>query len=230
MPRWFMPSLLILGGLALIPLGLIAKARVSTSTSTRIHIIQDMDNQPRYKAQQENPVFADGRAMRPLIPNTVARGELREDDHFYRGLDAAGEWAATFPSQVEVSEALFARGQERYGIYCAPCHGHSGYGNGAVARRAEQLKLMGRQGMEWVAPTNYHDDALRQKAPGYLFHVITNGVRNMSGYASQIGVADRWAIVAYLKALQRSQHPEGEDDASGRVASASTAGASGGSK
>ncbi|MDC3379122.1 cytochrome c [Planctomycetota bacterium] len=193
--------------LALVPFAVIAKARSSKTTKPRIHVIHDMDNQERFKAQQANPMFADGRSMRPPLPGTVARGELKEDDHFYRGI-VANAWAAEYPEDVRPLTAEFlARGQERYEIHCAPCHGLSGYGDGPVAVRAALLAKDGATGTIWATPTTYHDDSLRAKEHGYLFHVISHGVRNMPGYGAQIEERDRWAIVAYLRALQRSQNP-----------------------
>lgn len=213
MPRWLIPLALLLGCAALVPYALIAKARVARSEEPRIHIIQDMDNQERYKAQQENDLFADGRSMRLPVPGTVARGELQDDDHYYRGLDADGSWADAFPAQLAFDEELFARGRERYQVFCAPCHGYDGHGYGRVSLRANQLQQKGRPGMSWTQPTDYHSEQLRAREPGYIFHVITHGVRNMAPYASQVPVADRWAIVAHVKALQRSQNPQPGDEA-----------------
>lgn len=208
LPPWAKPVLVSLSIVALLPVGIVAKARVYPSTEPRLHVIQDMDNQWKFKAQQENPLFADGRAMRPPVPGTVARGELMDDDHFERGLNAEGKFADAFPKQVTVDAALLERGRERFGIYCAPCHGYSGYGDGPVHQRALALASAGRAGMSWVPPTTYHSDTIRAREAGYLFHVATNGVRNMSGYGSQVPTADRWAIVAYVKALMRSQQGE----------------------
>lgn len=218
-------TLLLIGGpLSLIPFGLIARARVSTSATPRIHLIQDMDNQHRYKAQMENPAFADGRAMRLPVAGTVARGELMADDHYYRGLQD-GKWAVGFPAQVTVDRALLERGRQRFEINCAICHGYAGGAKndagveqlGPINERAMQLKAKKDPGLAWVTPTAIAVQPTLLKADpaqnnygseGYLFHVITNGVRNMSGYGSQVTVADRWAIVAYLRALQRSQNPQ----------------------
>jgi mono/diheme cytochrome c family protein len=211
MPRWLIPLALLLACAALVPFALIARARVARTDTPRIHIIQDMDNQARFKAQQENELFADRRAMRPPVPGTVARGELREDDHFYRGLNQDGGWAQDFPAQVVFDEALFVRGQDRYQVFCAPCHGTDGYGHGPVAMRADELKRKGRAGMDWTQPTDYHSDDMRAREPGYLFHVISRGIRTMPPYAAQIPAADRWAIVAHVKALQRSQNPQAGD-------------------
>ncbi len=203
------PIGIALAFLSLIPLAVIAKARVTTSKEPRIHVIRDMDNQASFRAQEANPLFADGRAMRPPVPGSVARGEAELDDHLYRGLAQDGAtFADAFPPSLTVDRAFLERGQQRYTIYCAVCHGHSGYGDGIIHRRAMELVNKGRPGMEWVPPTSYHTPALRDYPVGRLYHVITNGVRNMAPYASQVSVEDRWAIAAYVKALQASQQTE----------------------
>jgi mono/diheme cytochrome c family protein len=198
-PRGLVYALLVLGSAAVVPFALIALARVSTTTSPRVHVVPDMDFQQKYKAQRLNPFFEDDRAMRPQVEGTVASGELRADDHFYTG-KVEDVFAKTFPSEVPVSDATMARGEERYGIYCTPCHGVDGAGGGMVARRAASL----REGT-WVPPTDLHTEVLHYKPVGELFHTITNGVRNMPAYARQIGTADRWAIVLYVRALQRTR-------------------------
>lgn len=208
MPPWVKPLGVTVAFLAMVPFAIIAKARVTPSTEPRIHIIRDMDNQAYFKAQSENPMFADGRAMRPPVPGTVARGEAELDDHYYRGVGADGNFVDAFPPQVKVDRAFLERGRQRYTIHCAPCHGHTGYGDGIVHRRALELVQKGRAGMEWVQPTDYHSSSLRSYPVGQIFHVITNGVRNMAAYGPQVSVEDRWAIAAYVKALQASQQTE----------------------
>ncbi len=224
MPKWFMASILILITLALLPFAVIARMRAINSREPRIHYIQDMDNQPKFRAQApswsrirddadktKEYLFVDERAMRPQVPGTVARGELNEDDHYYRGVVGEG-WATTFPQQVTVDMDLLHRGHERFNIYCTPCHGYAGYGDGMVSVRAIQLVDAGTnaRGTTWVAPKNMHEELIRDQPIGQTFNTITNGVRNMAGYASQIPVADRWAIVAYVKALQRSQNADAD--------------------
>ncbi|MFO7177736.1 MAG: DUF3341 domain-containing protein [Pseudomonadota bacterium] len=202
MPRGIIYAIIVLATAGAIPLALAAKARFTKSRDTRLHIIQDMDAQPKYKAQRQNPVFADLRAHRPDVEGTVAVGELRDDDHFYTG-KVNGDYARTFPSQVALTDATMERGRERFGIYCAPCHGLAGDGDGMIAKRAEYLASTGRgRGMGWVPPTNLNQDYLRQQPVGQLFESITNGVRNMPAYGPQISTEDRWAIVMYLRALQ----------------------------
>ncbi len=210
-----MPKILIYGTivvifLAMIPPAVIAWARAVNSSQPRIHLIQDMDNQPKFRAQHANALFADGRAMRPPITGTVARGRLNEDDHYYRGI-SNGQWAATFPPQVPLTMDLLQRGRERFNIYCQPCHGLAGYGDGMVNKRAMVLMNLGVNGTTWVQPKSIHEQQIREQPVGQYFNTITNGVRNMPAYGPQIPVADRWAIVAYVRALQRSQNARPDD-------------------
>lgn len=182
---------------ALLPFACIARARVVHSKQPRVHLIPDMDNQGRYRAQQSNPLFADRRAMRAPVAGTVARGQLRADDAFERGI--VGEaYVEQFPLALDGS--LMARGRERYDIFCAPCHGLAGHGDGIVARRADRLQ----QGA-WVPPASLHDEPAVSRPVGHLFNTITQGIRTMPAYGAQIPAQDRWAIVAYIQALQRSQ-------------------------
>ncbi len=205
MPKAIIYITLILITAAAVPPALIAQARAVHSSKPRIHFVQDMDNQPRYEAQHANPLFADGRGMRPPVAGAVARGQLGEDDHFERGI-VADQWAENFPARVPVTMDLMYRGRERFGIYCQPCHGAAGYGDGMVNVRAMELVNLGTNGTVWVQPKSLHDDDIREQSVGLLFNSITNGVRTMPPYGPQIPVADRWAIVAYVKALQRSQN------------------------
>ena len=198
MPRWATSLLLVLALAAILPFACIFKARGTLSPSPRLQLIQGMGNQPRYKGQMVNPLFADTRADRAWPPGTVARGRLNDDDATAKGY-VGGRWVETFP--VRVDATLLHRGQERYGIYCSPCHGLSGYGDGIVARRADAL-----QEGTWVPPSSLHDPAVAARPVGHVFNTITNGIRTMPAYGAQIPEADRWAIVAYVRALQRSQH------------------------
>ena len=199
LPAGLVYGLIIVAVASVVPFALAAKARYTKSDSPRIHIIQDMDSQPKYKAQRENTFFADGHADRPAIDGTVAVGDARDDDKFYKGKEGDA-WTRTFPSQITLSEATMERGRERFGIYCTPCHGQVGAGDGMVAKRADSLA----QGT-WIPPTNVTQDYLKQMPVGELFNSISNGVRNMPGYAPQIKTEDRWAIIMYLRALQRSR-------------------------
>lgn len=204
--------------IALIPPALIIRARGATSGKPRIHMIQDMDNQHRINVQAASPsvggapLFADGRGMRLPVPGTVARGELALDDHHERGL-VGGTWAEGFPRRVPVTPALLERGRERFNIYCAPCHGESGHGDGIVHHRAMELLNSPAlaNGTTWVAPKSLHEPAIVDQPVGQIFNTITNGVRNMAGYADQVALDDRWAIVAYVKALQRSRRAQPGD-------------------
>jgi mono/diheme cytochrome c family protein len=199
LPTGLVYGLIIVAVASVVPFALAAKARYTKSDSPRIHLIQDMDSQPKYRAERANSFFADNRATRPAIDGTVAVGDARDDDKFYQGKDGA-TWTRTFPSQIALNDATMARGRERFGIYCTPCHGQVGLGDGMVAKRADSLA----QGT-WVPPTNVTQDYLRQMSVGELFNSISNGVRNMPGYAPQIKTEDRWAIIMYVRALQRSR-------------------------
>jgi mono/diheme cytochrome c family protein len=183
-----------------------------------------MDYQPKFKAQTTSTLFKDGRADRLPVAGTVARGELRIDDRLYRGVEDGttipesngsqggeeGEEEVTVPWVTEIpvpiTDSLMQRGRQRFNIYCAPCHGRAGDGNGLVSVRATELQ----QGT-WVPPTSLHSEPVRNQPVGQIFHSITNGVRKMSAYGSQISVEDRWAIVLYIRALQRSQNASPDD-------------------
>jgi mono/diheme cytochrome c family protein len=193
----------VLGCLALLPPLLTAWYRSSPKRHPRLHLIQDMDFQPKYKAQAANPWFEDRRAMRPPVAGTVAVGELNEDDHLYRG-KVDGGWARSLP--MPPTESLMARGQERFQIYCTPCHGYDGAGGGIVSQRAMQ-----RLEPDWATPVSLHSNSVRQQADGQIFRAISDGVRKMPAYASQIEPADRWAIVFYVRALQLSQNALADD-------------------
>jgi mono/diheme cytochrome c family protein len=150
----------------------------------------DMHVQPRYNPLAKSDFFADGRAARPAIVGTVARGDLQENAYFYTGKveDTPGDYLP-FPVTAEV----LARGRERFNIYCAPCHSRLGDGNGMIPQRG------------FRHPPSYHIERLRKAPLGYFFDVMSNGFGAMPDYASQIPPRDRWAIVAYIRALQLSQ-------------------------
>jgi mono/diheme cytochrome c family protein len=152
-----------------------------------------MRDQPRYEPFEASAFFADGASARPSVPGTVARGQLQQDEHLYTGR-MAGDFAQSFPFTVTVE--ILERGQERYGIFCTPCHGLVGDGQG----------IMTEYGMR--TPTSFHDAELRAEPAGYYFDLITNGTRVMPSYAARISPADRWAIVAYIRALQLSQNAD----------------------
>jgi len=203
LPKLFVYGMVILTAAAAVPFALAFKARFTKSRDTRIHLIGDMDWQPKYKAQRQNPFFADTRAQREDVAETVAVGEFQDDDAFYKGKQGTA-YVRNFPERVSLTDATIDRGQARYGIYCAPCHGLAGDGKGMVNQRAEQLISAGTgKGMAWVQPSNISQEYIKQQPVGQLYETISNGIRNMPAYASQIPPEDRWAIVMYLRALQR---------------------------
>jgi mono/diheme cytochrome c family protein len=173
---------------------------------------QDMHDTPRYEAYEASTSFADGRASRAAPAGTVARGWLREDEALHTG-KLNGQLVETIPFAITYDD--IKRGQERFDIYCSPCHGRLGDGNGMVVQR----------GLRQAA--SYHQDRLRQERMGYFFDVITNGFGAMQGYAEQVPVRDRWLIAAYVRALQLSQNAALSDvpaDRRGELAGAPAAG------
>lgn len=202
LPRVVIYGMIILTVASLVPFALFAKARETRNRHTRIHAIWDMDFQPKYKSQRQNPLFEDGRAMRLPPDGTVAVGQLKTDQHLHEGKADDGTWARTFPREIAPTEQTIERGKDRFQIYCTPCHGYSGAGDGMVHKRATQLADMGVAG-SWVPPTNLQQQYLNEQPVGQLFNSITNGVRNMPAYGRIIPTEDRWAIIMYLRALQR---------------------------
>ncbi len=189
-----------MAALSLIPLSFVALERASFSKLPRIDFIPDLDEQQKFKPQSENTMFADGRAMRPQVKGTIPYKTPKTDDHFYRGLTGES-WATSYPVQVKLTKEFLLRGQSRFNIFCATCHGYSGAGNGPVALRADELQ----QGT-WTPPTNLLTEPVRNREAGHIFNTISNGIRNMPAHGPQIPVSDRWAIVAYVRALQRSNN------------------------
>ena len=159
---------------------------------TPIQIFPDMDSQPKYKAQAESKFFGDKRANRRPPEGTIAQGKLREDDALYRGKQN-GQEIVVMP--VKINEALLRRGQERFNINCAPCHSRVGDGQGIVRLRGANALL----------PANLTEPRLREKTDGYIFDVMTNGKNTMQALGQNIPTEDRWAIVSYVRALQRAQ-------------------------
>ncbi len=152
---------------------------------------RDMADQAHHEPLEASRFFADGAASRPLPAHTVPRGQLREDAHFFTGR-IEGQLVTTFPAPV--TRAQIERGRERYEIYCAVCHGSTGEGNGMIVQRG------------FPPPPSLHLDRLRDAPVGHFYEVITNGFGVMYPYASRVEPADRWAIAAYIRALQFSQH------------------------
>jgi mono/diheme cytochrome c family protein len=189
--------------------------RGMVSTRPPIEVFPDMDHQAKYKPQAESKFFADGRADRPIPAGTVpyGRGEggsdsgkiiadpafLHADEARYAGKNADGSFMRGFPAGIEVTLGFITRGQGRFQIYCAPCHGALGDGNGITKS----------YGM--VATPSYHDDRLRAMPEGEIFNTITHGKNTMFPYADKLSPDDRWAVVAYVRALQRSHHASIDD-------------------
>ena len=170
--------------------GLFAAAALVALAATGCR--QDMHDQPKLKPYRSSEFFANGSGFQEIPAHTVARGTVHEDTPYFSGRLADGTPTSELP--VPMTRALLLRGQERFNIFCSPCHGRLGDGRGMVVQRG------------YKQPTSYHDERLRQAPVGYFFDVMTNGFGVMSSYAPQIPVADRWAIAAYIRALQLSQH------------------------
>ena len=233
LPKLVTPVLLLMACLALIPPALIARARVTKSDKPRWDTFPDMDYHLGFKPQTAAPtsLFADQRSNRPPVAGAVPRGSLNADDRLFRGIDptagtaaassgrtsamftatadaaeqAAADdepqpaWVTTFP--LPVTRELMVRGRQRYDVYCSTCHGLVGDGNGIVSKRALALE----QGT-WIPPLSLHVESVVAQPVGQLYHTITRGVRSMPGYGDQLVVEDRWAIVLYIRALQRSRN------------------------
>jgi mono/diheme cytochrome c family protein len=260
-------TLLVLG---LLPFALIARSRASPNENQPVHLVLDMDKQPKFKAQRATPMFADNRAMRPEIPGTLAQedlmvtGETLNDRMGTRPILLSGDktsilldnptiyaavmlgrnrppamsdrefadaraknandneikndtfYVAKIPDAFKIDQDTLRRGQERFTIYCAPCHGESGYGDGPVANRAKMLQTTPDAVNGWAAPQNLNEQKIIDRPDGNIFNTISNGVRNMPAYDKQIEVTDRWYIVAYVRALERSQNARPEDVPAGK--------------
>ena len=234
LPKWPPTVFVALGAIFVVatwvPLAAIFNYTQVKHERPRIHLFQDMDNQPRLNPQASSALFNDGRAMRLPVAGTIPRGEARVDDHLYRGYDVepnpdAGEgeppvtteYMTGYPEAVEVNDLFLARGREKFNTFCYPCHGKGGYGNGPINERALQLMngdASRSLGTSWVTSANLqavNDDGQLTYGEaiypnGKLYKVIALGQGNMAGYAHAIDVRDRWAIVAYVRALQLSQN------------------------
>ncbi|MCS6772001.1 MAG: cytochrome c [Kiritimatiellae bacterium] len=169
---------------------------VGALATTGCELRQAMYDQPKYRPLQRSEFFSDQRASRPIPEGTVAIGLLKDDEHLHDGV-VDGKPAETFP--FPVTREVLARGQERYNIFCMPCHDMSGSGNGMVVQRG------------FKRPASFHEQRLRDSPPGYFYSAIKNGFGQMPNYADQIPVRDRWAIVAYIRALQLSRNATIED-------------------
>jgi mono/diheme cytochrome c family protein len=229
MPRWILGFIVASTAFALIPFAIAAKARNSHSSEPHIHIFPDMDFQPKYKSDTAMDLFPDDRANRGDIQGTVARGWLVADQTFYRGLettDNGDAWTTSFPKTYSdgtpfvVDEALLKRGQNRFNIYCTPCHGYDGHGEGMVPTRVKAGGGLWQARNLVEAPAANGTGGVAVQMPnGQLFNTISNGYSTMQGYAGQITHADRWAIVAYVRALQRAQNASLDDVPEGQRSS-----------
>ncbi len=150
-----------------------------------------MHDGPRYNPLQQSDFFPDKRASRPLVEGTVARGYLRDNEALYTG-KLGGAPLERIP--MPVTRQFIERGRDRFNVYCTPCHGIAGEGNGMIVQRG------------YKQPPSFHDPRLRNEKAGYFFDVMTKGFGQMPDYAAQVDVTDRWAIVAYIRALQLSQN------------------------
>lgn len=178
-----------------------------------VHLVHNMDFQARYDAQEQNDFFKDvdcanainstcmGRANRPPVPGTVAVGQLKDDDELWRGRGSDGRLLDRLPASIPLGSDLLARGEERYNIYCQPCHDQTGGGKGIATRRGGGFS---------VAPANLHDPRLRAMPLAYFYDVIANGKGTMLPYSAQIPVHDRWAITAWVRTLQAARTEEGK--------------------
>lgn len=175
----------------LLPAALLCLLLIASGCDLR----QRMYDQPKYEPHEATTFFADGLTARRAPEGTMARGQLRHDDHFWKG-KVDGEFATTLPSSVTLDREFLERGRERFDIFCSPCHDRTGQGNGMVVRRG--LKK----------PPSLHEQRLRDAAIGYYFDVQTNGFGAMFSYASRVPAPDRWAIAAYIRTLQLSQRVE----------------------
>lgn len=166
-------------------------ARGCTSSRPPIHLNPSMDDQPKVLTQTASDFFFDGASMREPVPGTIPIGGLSEDDAFSTGKGPDGQFVAKNP--VPVDEAVLARGRERYTIYCQPCHDARGDGRGVLFQRGN------------IPTTDYHNERILNYTDGQIFDVITNGAGLMAGYRWPIPPADRWAIVAHVRELQRER-------------------------
>lgn len=237
MPKWVKPTVFCLLCAALLPPAAVYRARGMTNELPRLHVVPDMDWQEKFKAQQLAPIanpetgerlFADGRVMRPDVEGSVARGGIRDNAPYYRGFEKGTDgqtgadgkpveptWLTKFPTDFQidgkpalvVDEKMMALGKTKFEVYCAVCHGQAGEGDGLVNQRALALNVEGKAA--WTAAKSLHDPAVAPQPVGRIFDTISNGRASMGPYGDQIPVADRWAIVLYVKALQAT-YPEGK--------------------
>ena len=173
-----------------LPLWLTGCSRTEPSNLPPIHLNPNMDDQPKFEPQEASRFYTDSSAMRMPVSGTIARGELRSDSAFFFGMDSRGNFVVQSP--LTIDETILERGNERFDIYCSPCHGSAGDGTGAMISRG------------FVTPPSFGDERIRKLPDGEIYNVITNGLRNMPIYANQIPPVDRWALVAHLRVLQKN--------------------------
>lgn len=240
-PKALVFGAIMLGSVLVVPPVAIAKHRWVEKRIPKVHWIQDMDFQTKFKTQKANKFFADGRSMRQEVVGAIARGGLEDDDRLFKGLEfddgslekllnappappaapqpAAADgappaqapdpldalpWVKTAP--IPVTLETLKRGEERYNIYCSVCHGLAGDGDGLVTLRAMELQ----QGT-WIKPVSYHTENVRNQPIGKLFNSVTHGVRKMSPMGDVVTVQDRWAILLYMRALQKTRTGDSAD-------------------
>lgn len=173
---------------------ILSSCRGQLSEEEPVHPNMNMDQQERFEPQEKNEFFSDNRAMRKPVEGTIARGNLKEDKALYQGINKDSSFVDDIP--VDVTKSFIYRGKDQYEVFCTPCHGITGDGNGII--------MANNYG--YVPAPSFHLERLREQSDGYIYSTISNGIRNMPSYATQIPVKDRWAIVAYVRALQKSQN------------------------
>lgn len=186
--------------------GVTSGCRGSISHKTPVHLNWNMDDQAYLRSQEPSEFFEDGRGMREPVEHTIAQGELRTGSAYETGIEN-GRYVNGLPDHITLDDALLERGQERYNIYCTPCHGEAGTGHGSVPAYAESI------GTSWVIP-DFHDEGKRGYSVGRIYHVASEGFGTMPSYKAQISQDDRWAIAAWVKALQQmpgSASPDAEE-------------------
>lgn len=191
--------------LTLIPVAWTAKMRSTTHKQPMTHWAKDMDYQPKFLPQAENPLFADGRAMRSPVQGTVARGEILDNPALLTGT-VGGAWVTDFPPEVVISDATMRHGKAKFRVFCSTCHGLGGKGDGMIAQRAAALQTPG-----WVPPANLQSDLVRNQPIGQIFNTITNGIRSMPAWGHSLSPEDRWAVALYVRALGRSSNAAIDD-------------------
>ncbi|MBC8192528.1 MAG: c-type cytochrome [Candidatus Marinimicrobia bacterium] len=170
---------------------IVACGRGNFSEKPPIHLNPNMDSQGKYKAQSESNFFVDGSSMRTPVEGTVAQGQLREDDAYYHGKDASGEFISSAP--MDFTADMLERGKERYQIYCSACHGVNADGKGKILFYKYP-----------IPPANFYDERIKKLSDGHMFNAVTAGWLNMPSLKAQVSVEDRWAIISYIRSLQKN--------------------------